>query len=107
MGILNRTPDSFFDAGSYFDFDDFLARADRLVTDGADLLDVGGVKAGPGPEVTEEEELDRVIPAVEDLVKRFDIPLSVETWRANVARLAFDCGAIVGNDISGFADPHY
>jgi dihydropteroate synthase len=60
MGILNRTPDSFFDKGSYFGFDDFLRKADQLVADGADFLDVGGVKAGPGPEVGEQEELDRV-----------------------------------------------
>jgi dihydropteroate synthase len=107
MGILNRTPDSFFDAGSYFDFDDFLRRADGLVTDGADLLDVGGVKAGPGPEVGEEEELDRVIPAITALHDRFDVALSCDTWRASVARAAFDAGAVVGNDISGFADPEY
>src|SRR5690606_30591076 len=60
MGILNRTPDSFYDRGSYWGFDDFLAKADQLVVDGADFLDVGGVKAGPGDEVTEQEELDRV-----------------------------------------------
>ena len=107
MGVLNRTTDSFFDKGAYFEFDAFLRRAEQLVADGADLLDVGGVKAGPGPEVGEQEEIDRVIPAVEALVKRFDIPLSVDTWRANVARLSFDCGAVVGNDISGFADPDY
>jgi dihydropteroate synthase len=107
MGILNRTPDSFFDAGSYFDFDEFLSRADRLVTDGADLLDVGGVKAGPGPEVTEEEELDRVIPAIEALHARLDVALSCDTWRSGVARAAYEAGAVVGNDISGFADPEY
>jgi dihydropteroate synthase len=107
MGILNRTPDSFFDAGSYFDFDDFLGRADRLVADGADLLDVGGVKAGPGPEVSEEEELDRVIPAISALHERVDVALSCDTWRSTVARAAYDAGAVVGNDISGFADPEY
>ncbi len=107
MGILNRTPDSFFDQGDYWDFDAFLAKADRLVADGADFLDVGGVKAGPGPEVTEQEELDRVLPAIEALVQRFDLPVSVDTWRASVARAAFAAGAVVGNDISGFADPDY
>ena len=86
MGILNRTPDSFFDQGDYWDFDAFLAKAQRLVYEGADFLDVGGVKAGPGPEVTEEEELERVIPAIEALVARFDLPISVDTWRASVAR---------------------
>jgi dihydropteroate synthase len=107
MGILNRTPDSFFDQGSYWDFDAFLAQAEGLVAAGADLLDVGGVKAGPGPEVTAEEELERVIPAIEALRARLDVPLSVDTWRASVAREAYRAGAVVGNDISGFADPDY
>jgi dihydropteroate synthase len=107
MGILNRTPDSFYDKGTYWDLDDFLKRADRLVAEGADILDVGGVKAGPGPEVTEAEELDRVVPAIGLLRDRFDVPLSVDTWRASVARAAYAEGAVVGNDISGFADPDY
>jgi dihydropteroate synthase len=107
MGILNRTPDSFYDRGSYWSFDAFLAKADRLVADGADFLDVGGVKAGPGEEVSEQEELDRVIPAVEALHARFDLPLSVDTWRASVIEAAIAAGAVVGNDISGFADPDY
>jgi dihydropteroate synthase len=107
MGILNRTPDSFFDQGTYFDFDAFLAKAEQLVAEGADFLDVGGVKAGPGPEVDEAEELDRVIPAIEALHGRFDVPISVDTWRAGVLREAISAGAVVGNDISGFADPEY
>jgi dihydropteroate synthase len=107
MGILNRTRDSFFDKGAFFEMDSFLRRAEQLVTDGADLLDVGGVKAGPGPEIGEQEELDRVIPAIETLHARFAVPLSVDTWRASVAKAAFDAGAAVGNDISGFADPDY
>lgn len=107
MGILNRTPDSFYDQGSYFQFDDFLRKAEQLVIDGADFLDVGGVKAGPGEEVTEAEELDRVVPAIEALRSRFDLPLSVDTWRASVAKECFAAGACVGNDISGFADPEY
>jgi dihydropteroate synthase len=107
MGILNRTPDSFYDKGSYWDLDSFFARSERLVLEGADLLDVGGVKAGPGPEVSEEEELERVIPAIEGLRARFDVPLSVDTWRAGVAHQAFRAGAAMGNDISGFADPDY
>ena len=107
MGILNRTPDSFYDQGSYYAFDDFLRKAEQLVLDGADFLDVGGVKAGPGDEVTEAEELERVVPAVEALTARFDLPLSVDTWRASVARACFEAGAVVGNDISGFGDPDY
>jgi dihydropteroate synthase len=107
MGILNRTPDSFYDRGATFALDALLERAGRLVAQGADILDVGGVKAGPGPEVGEQEELDRVVPAVEALVARFDVPVSVDTWRASVARASFQAGAVVGNDISGFADPEY
>jgi len=107
MGVLNRTPDSFYDRGRYWAFDSFLARADALVAAGADLLDVGGVKAGPGPAVSEAGELDRVVPAIEALHARFDVPLSVDTWRASVAKAAYAAGAVVGNDISGFADPDY
>jgi dihydropteroate synthase len=107
MGILNRTTDSFFDKGAFFEMDAFLGRAEQLVSEGADVLDVGGVKAGPGPEVSEAEELDRVIPAVEALHERFDLPISADTWRASVARAAYAAGAVVGNDISGFGDPDY
>ena len=107
MGILNRTPDSFYDKGATFALDHLIRRAEQLVADGADILDVGGVKAGPGPAVGEDEELERVIPAIEALRARFDIPLSVDTWRASVAREAYAVGAVVGNDISGFADPEY
>jgi dihydropteroate synthase len=107
MGILNRTPDSFYDKGATYALDDLYARAEALVADGADLLDVGGVKAGPGPEVTEREEMERVLPAVEGLVARFDTPISVDTWRASVARASYRLGAVMGNDISGFADPDY
>jgi dihydropteroate synthase len=107
VGILNRTPDSFYDQGSYFGFDEFLRKAERLVREGADVLDVGGVKAGPGPDVDEQEELERVVPAITALHERFDVPLCVDTWRASVAHAAFDAGAVVGNDISGFGDPEY
>ena len=107
MGILNRTPDSFFDGGEYFGFDGFLAKAEELVADGADFLDVGGVKAGPGPAVGTEEELERVVPAIEALSGRFDVPLSVDTWNPVVLDAALGAGAVVGNDISGFAAPEY
>ena len=107
MGILNRTPDSFYDKGATFALDDLLQRAEQLLDSGADILDVGGVKAGPGPEVTEDEELDRVVPTIEALRARLDIPISVDTWRAAVARASYRAGAVMGNDISGFADPGY
>jgi dihydropteroate synthase len=107
MGILNRTPDSFYDKGATYDLDKLYARADQLAADGADILDIGGVKAGPGPEVTEREELDRVVPVVAGLTARFDTPVSVDTWRASVARASYAEGAVMGNDISGLADPDY
>ena len=107
LGILNRTPDSFYDHGATFELDALLRRADQLVADGADVLDVGGVKAGPGPEVGEEEELDRVMPAIEALRARFETPLSVDTWRASVLEAACRAGVVLGNDISGLGDPAY
>lgn len=107
MGILNRTRDSFFDRGAYFELDAFLQRAETLVMQGADILDIGGVKAGPGPEVSESEELDRVIPAVELLKARFDVPLSVDTWNTNVIQEALRKGAVLANDISGFGSSGY
>ena len=107
MGILNRTPDSFYDRGATFELDKLYRRAEELVADGADILDIGGVKAGPGPEVTEPEELDRVVPVVASLVARFETAVSVDTWRASVARASFAEGAVMGNDISGLADPDY
>jgi dihydropteroate synthase len=107
MGIVNRTPDSFYDAGLTYELDALVRRAEQLVLDGADLLDVGGVKAGPGPDVGEAEELDRVVPSIEALHARLDVPLSVDTWRATVLTEACRAGAVVGNDISGFGDPEY
>jgi dihydropteroate synthase len=107
MGILNRTPDSFYDAGLTYELDALVRRAEQLVVDGAGLLDVGGIKAGPGPEVGEAEELDRVVPAIEALSARLDVAISVDTWRASVLAEACKAGAVVGNDISGFADPEY
>jgi dihydropteroate synthase len=107
MGVLNRTHDSFYGPAATYDLDAFFARAEQLVHEGADILDVGGVKAGPGDEVSEEEELDRVVPVIRELSARFDVVLSVDTWRASVARASFEAGASIGNDISGFADPKY
>ena len=107
MGIVNRTKDSFFDHGAYFELDLALRLAEELVDAGADIIDVGGVRAGPGPEVTASEEIDRVVPAIEALASRFDVALSVDTFRAEVAEAAYRAGAVLGNDISGFADPEY
>jgi dihydropteroate synthase len=107
MGVLNRTRDSFYGPAATYDLDDFFTRAEQLVNEGADILDVGGVKAGPGDEVSEDEELERVVPVIRELAVRFDVPLSVDTWRASVAAASFDAGACIGNDISGFGDPEY
>jgi len=104
MGILNRTPDSFFDAGRYWQMDESLSRVEEMVAQGADIVDIGGVKAGPGEFVSEEQELDRVMPAVEAVAARFDVPISIDTWRGEVARAATTAGACVINDISGLMD---
>lgn len=107
MGILNRTTDSFYDKGSYFDFDLFLKKADGLVAAGADILDIGGVKAGPGEEISLEVELERVVPAVEAVAGRLDVAISVDTWRSEVLDAVLAAGAHLGNDISGFGDQEY
>ncbi|HKQ00631.1 MAG TPA: dihydropteroate synthase [Actinomycetes bacterium] len=105
MAILNRTPDSFYDQGANFGFEDALTAAERALAEGADWLDVGGVKAGPGPEVTEAEELDRVVPLVAALRERTDAVISVDTFRPGVARRTLAAGADVVNDPSGLHDP--
>ena len=105
MAILNRTPDSFYDQGANFGFDGRPGRRGAGPGRGADWLDVGGVKAGPGPPVSEAEELDRVVPLVEALRGRTDAVISVDTFRPGVARRALAAGADVVNDPSGLRDP--
>jgi dihydropteroate synthase len=105
MAIINRTPDSFYDRGANFALDAALAAADRALGEGADWLDIGGVKGGPGPEVDEAEELRRVLPVVEALRPRTDAVISVDTFRAHVARRMLAAGADVINDPSGLHDP--
>ncbi len=107
MAILNRTTDSFYDRGRHWDFDEFLRLAERHVAEGADILDVGGARAAPGPEVTAAEEVDRIVPAVEALRHRFDVAISVDTFRGSVVEAGLEAGACIGNDISGFADPTF
>lgn len=104
MGIVNRTPDSFYDGGR-MGLDDTVAYSLRLVDEGARILDLGAVKAGPGEGVAEQEEIDRLLPLVERLTKETDVPLSVETTRPSVAKLAFGAGASIVNDVSGLSDP--
>lgn len=103
MGIVNRTPDSFYDGGR-MRLEESVAFAERLVEEGADMLDLGAVKAGPGEDVQEAEETRRLIPLVEEVAARTSVPLSIETGRASVARRALDAGAAVVNDVTGLAD---
>jgi dihydropteroate synthase len=105
MAVVNRTPDSFYDRGANFGFDAAVAAGERALAEGADWLDVGGVRAGPGPHVTEAEELRRVLPVVEALRARSDAVVSVDTFRPGVARRALAAGADVVNDPSGLRDP--
>ena len=105
MAIVNRTPDSFYDKGATFTDDAALAAVDRAVAEGADIVDIGGVKAGPGAEVDAAEEIRRVAPFVAAVRRRHpDIVISVDTWRAEVARVCLDEGADVVNDAWGGVD---
>lgn len=105
MGILNVTPDSFSDGGRYLDADAAVARAHRLVADGAAIVDVGGESTRPGAEpVPEDEETRRVIPVVERLAGT-GITVSIDTMKPGVAAAAIDAGAEVVNDVTGLADP--
>ncbi len=102
MGILNVTPDSFSDGGKYFTLDSAIEHAMKMIEDGADIIDVGGESTRPGSEpVSIEEELRRVIPVIKELVKRSDVPISIDTYKSEVARQALEEGAVIVNDISG------
>lgn len=106
MGVLNRTPDSFHAGSRLADADDVLRAAERMIGEGADLLDVGGESSRPGAApVSPEEEIRRVVPAIESIRRRHDVPISIDTVRARVARVALDAGADLVNDISALADP--
>lgn len=106
MAIINRTPDSFYDRGRTFEHDAALERVDTVVAEGADIVDVGGVKAGPGTEVDVAEEIRRVVPFVAEVRERYpEIIISVDTWRAAVAREAVAAGADLINDTWAGADP--
>src|SRR3954454_15498802 len=108
VGILNRTRDSFSDRGAYYDLDRLLARAEHLVADGADVLQVGARPGGVRViDVPPDEERDLAAGTGAALRSRFDVPLGVDTTRAAVAEAAFAEGAVLGNDMSGFRDPGY
>jgi dihydropteroate synthase len=102
MGILNVTPDSFADGGRHFEVDRAVAAGERMVADGADIIDVGGESTRPGADpLPEDEELRRVLPVIERLSGAIDAPISIDTYKANVARQAVARGATIINDVSG------
>jgi len=102
MGILNVTPDSFFDGGKYIEIDKALKHIDQMINDGADIIDIGGESTRPGSYgVSEEEELRRVVPVIKETVKRYNVPVSIDTTKSRVAKEALDEGASMVNDISG------
>lgn len=107
MGILNMTPDSFSDGGRYNAVDTALERARQLIQDGADIIDVGGESTRPGYEqISSEEEIERVVPIIECLAQEVNVPISIDTYKADVARAALKAGAHIINDIWGAkADP--
>lgn len=105
VGVLNATPDSFYDRGRYYGLDLALARADELVAEGADIVEIGGETARPGPRVPVAEEQRRVVPVIAALAGRLSVPLAVDTYKPEVARAAVEAGAALINDISGLADP--
>ena len=108
MGILNITPDSFSDGGKWNHLDEALRHTEAMIADGADIIDIGGESTRPGhTPVSAEEEAQRVLPVIEAVRKRFDIPISVDTFKSSVAESAIQAGADLVNDIWGLKyDPH-
>ncbi len=102
MGVLNVTPDSFSDGGKHFKFEAALKRGLEIVEAGADFIDVGGESTRPGADdVPIDEEIKRVIPVIEKLAKSTQVPISIDTYKSEVAERALDAGAVIVNDISG------
>ena len=101
--VLNVTPDSFFDGGKYSNIDACLLHCEKLINDGADLVDLGGESTRPGATALPvEEELERVLPCVEAIKSNFDVPISIDTYKSRVAEKCIELGADMINDISGF-----
>lgn len=103
MGVLNITPDSFFDGGRHVDEKTILLHVEKMIQDGADFIDVGGYSSRPGAEeISQKEELERVIPNIEAIIKKFpESILSIDTFRSEVAKQAIEAGALMVNDITG------
>ena len=103
MGILNVTPDSFSDGGSYTSIDKAMEQAEKMIQQGADIIDVGGESTRPGHvQIGDEEEIKRVVPVIREIKKKFDIPVSIDTYKSVVAKAALEAGADLLNDIWGF-----
>ena len=101
MGVLNVTPDSFSDGGNFLSLDRALNHAEQMITEGADIIDIGGESTRPGSVfVSEDEELRRVIPVIERLAAESSVPISIDTTKSSVARAALEAGAEIVNDIS-------
>ena len=105
MGILNVTPDSFSDGGRYIDLEMAQVHAERMLDEGVDIIDIGGESTRPGSlAVPVDEELKRVIPIVKWIAESYDVPISIDTRKAEVAEAALEAGASIINDVSGFSD---
>lgn len=103
MGILNVTPDSFSDGGKFNNMKKAMKQVEKLIEDGADIIDVGGESTRPGHEqIIEEEEIQRVVPAIKEIKRRYDIPVSIDTYKSKVAEAALEVGVDLLNDIWGF-----
>jgi dihydropteroate synthase len=108
MGILNVTPDSFSDGGQCSSREEALAHAEKMIAEGADIIDVGGESTRPGAEpISVEEEIKRVVPVIESLSQRFETPISVDTTKSEVARAALAAGASIVNDVSALRFDFY
>ena len=107
MGILNVTPDSFSDGGRFNRIDAALRHAEEMIRDGADIVDIGGESTRPGhTKISEEEEIARVVPVIEAVKSRFDVPVSIDTYKSKVTEAALQAGADLVNDIWGFKYDH-
>ncbi|MBQ6554395.1 MAG: dihydropteroate synthase [Firmicutes bacterium] len=103
MGILNVTPDSFSDGGKYNSLDAALYRAEQIVNEGGDIIDIGGESTRPNyTKISDEEEIERTAPVIEAVTARFELPVSIDTYKSKVAEAALNAGAVLVNDIWGF-----
>ena len=109
MGVLNVTPDSFSDGGQFLLLDQAIERAEQMIAEGADIIDVGGESTRPGgaAPISPEDELQRVVPVIASLAKRSTVPISIDTTKSLVARAALDAGAVIVNDISALRFDFY